>query len=222
VWNFVTYPTLNGAQASIMVGGKDWLVQEDWVNSGAGGCLQRLVSSVTVSPGSATIQPGNQLSLSAQVHDALGNAETGSTGLSWSSSNTNIATVSSAGLVTAVSGGQVTISATSDGVAGTAIITVPALMASIDGPGLVTQKGTYTWTAQVSNGLGGYTYQWSTYSYATHQTTQLGTSASQAMTVFQGDGDHDMTVVVRDPHGQVATATVHVTNCIGQGGSCGA
>ena len=40
-WNWgTTYTTANGGVANIKVGGKDFLVQQNWVNSGSGGCLQ--------------------------------------------------------------------------------------------------------------------------------------------------------------------------------------
>ena len=37
-----TYTTSNGGTANVSVGGKDWLVQMNWVNSGSGGCLNKL------------------------------------------------------------------------------------------------------------------------------------------------------------------------------------
>jgi hypothetical protein len=37
-----TYRTSNGGTANVSVGGRDWLVQMNWVNSGSGGCLNKL------------------------------------------------------------------------------------------------------------------------------------------------------------------------------------
>ena len=81
------------------------------------------VASVTVSPGTANVAVGATVSLSAVTEDADGNTLTGRT-VTWSSSNTSVATVSSSGLVTAVAEGDATITATSEGVSGTAMITV--------------------------------------------------------------------------------------------------
>ena len=40
-WTFgTTYTTSNGAKANMNIGGKDFLVQRNWVNAGSGGCLQ--------------------------------------------------------------------------------------------------------------------------------------------------------------------------------------
>jgi hypothetical protein len=42
-WNFgTTYTTANGATANVNIGGRDWLVQQNWVNSGNGGCALHL------------------------------------------------------------------------------------------------------------------------------------------------------------------------------------
>ncbi len=39
-WNFgATYTTPNGSTANMTIGGKDFLVQQNWVNAGSGGCL---------------------------------------------------------------------------------------------------------------------------------------------------------------------------------------
>jgi trimeric autotransporter adhesin len=81
------------------------------------------VASVSVSPASATLQVGGSAQLTATTSDANGNVLTGRV-IGWSSSNTSIATVSSSGLVTAVAGGSVSITAASEGQTASAAITV--------------------------------------------------------------------------------------------------
>ena len=92
------------------------------------------VSSVVVSPASATIQIGGTAQLAAVARDAAGNALTGRA-IGWSSGNEGVATVDQSGLVRAVSAGTVTITATSEGVSGTSSVTVtplpPAPVASV-------------------------------------------------------------------------------------------
>src|SRR2546422_163974 len=83
------------------------------------------VASVTVSPPSASIATGATVQLTATTKDAGGNVLTGRA-ISWGSSNTTGATVSGSGLVTGVSAGAVTITATSEGKNGTAAVTVAA------------------------------------------------------------------------------------------------
>ena len=81
------------------------------------------VAAVTVSPASATIAVGGTRQLSAVTKDSAGGTLTGRV-VTWSSSNTAVATVNSSGLVTGVAAGSATITATSEGKSGTAAITV--------------------------------------------------------------------------------------------------
>src|SRR5207244_240884 len=81
------------------------------------------VAAVTVSPSAANIAITGTVQLTATPRDANGNPLTGRA-ISWSSSNNNIATVNGSGLVTGVTAGSVTITATSEGQSGTASITV--------------------------------------------------------------------------------------------------
>lgn len=82
------------------------------------------VASVTVSPPSPTITVGTGIQLSATTFDALNNVLTGRT-ITWSSSNSSIASVNSSGLVVGlVVGGPVTITATSEGISGSSSVTI--------------------------------------------------------------------------------------------------
>ena len=83
----------------------------------------RPVSAVILSPGQVTIFPGQTLQLSAIVTDDRGQVLSGKP-VTYSSSNAQVASVSSAGLVTGISAGSVTITATSEGATGTASVTV--------------------------------------------------------------------------------------------------
>jgi trimeric autotransporter adhesin len=82
------------------------------------------VASVEVSPSAATIFVGGTQALSAVARDAGGNILTGRT-VSWSSNASGVASVNATtGVVTGVSAGPATITATVEGVNGTAAITV--------------------------------------------------------------------------------------------------
>ena len=83
------------------------------------------VASVSVSLAAGTVQAGQTTQATAVVRDAAGNALTGRT-VDWSSSNPAVASVSSAGVVTGLTAGTATITATSEGKNGTADITVSA------------------------------------------------------------------------------------------------
>lgn len=80
------------------------------------------VASVTISPSSATLQVGKTVQLAATPRDGSGKALSGRT-VTWSSSDITRATVVN-GLVLGVRAGTVTIRATSEGITGTATVTV--------------------------------------------------------------------------------------------------
>ncbi len=83
------------------------------------------VASVTVTPATATVGAGSTVQLSAQAKDANGTVIPGLT-VTWSTSNSAVATVDNSGLVTGVSAGSAQITATVGGVLGVADISVPA------------------------------------------------------------------------------------------------
>ncbi len=83
------------------------------------------VASVSVSPATASVAAGSTLQLTATPRDANGNAVSGRA-VSWQTSNSAVATVSATGLVKGVAVGSATITATSEGKNGTAVITVTA------------------------------------------------------------------------------------------------
>jgi hypothetical protein len=121
------------------------------------------VQTVSVSPATGSVRIGATLQFTATPRDANGGAFSGKT-ITWVSSAPTVATVSTSGVVTGVAKGSVTISATTDGVTGTAAVTVTErlLTVSVDGP-LVINTATlqfYTWTATASGGETPYSYRW--------------------------------------------------------------
>jgi uncharacterized protein YjdB len=92
------------------------------------------VASVSVAPATSSLTVGGSVQLSATTRDASGNTLTGRS-ITWSSSNTGVATVSSSGVATAVSAGSANIVASSEGQSGSAALTVtapaPAPVASV-------------------------------------------------------------------------------------------
>lgn len=61
-WTFGTTYTVNGAQANMMIGSMNYLIQQNWVNAGGGYCGLSYVGtpdfSLSVSPASQTVTPG--------------------------------------------------------------------------------------------------------------------------------------------------------------------
>jgi len=83
------------------------------------------VASVTVSPPSASVQVGQTAQLTATPKQASG-APLGGRVVTWSTSDSTVARVSTTGLVTGRAAGSATVTATSEGKTGTSAITVPA------------------------------------------------------------------------------------------------
>jgi parallel beta-helix repeat protein len=81
------------------------------------------VATVSVTPGAGIVETGKTLQLTATPRDASGNPLSGRT-VAWASSAEGVATVSSSGLVTGVSVGTVTITASSEGKTGSATVQV--------------------------------------------------------------------------------------------------
>jgi uncharacterized protein YjdB len=91
----------------------------------------RPVSLVRITPGSATVSVGSSIPLQAEALDASGAVVLGRP-VTWSSSDQTIAVVSATGVVAGLAAGSVTITATIDGRAGTAAISVaPQPVASV-------------------------------------------------------------------------------------------
>jgi uncharacterized protein YjdB len=83
------------------------------------------VASVSVSPTAPSLQVGATVQLSATTRDASNNVLTGRV-ITWSSANAGIASVSSSGLVSAISAGTAQVTVTSEGKSAIATITVTA------------------------------------------------------------------------------------------------
>jgi len=94
--------------------------------TGTTGASTAAIASVTLSPAGATVTVGNVQQLTATLKDAAGNVLLGRV-VTWTSSNTGVATVSGTGLVTGGAPGSATVTATSEGISGTAAVTVTAV-----------------------------------------------------------------------------------------------
>lgn len=107
------------------------------------------VATVSVSLARSVIAPGATTSASAVLRDAQGAALTGRA-VTWASSAPNVATVDAGGFITAIAPGTTSISATSEGKSGAAVLTVqlpPVASVTLSGSTRVKVGDTYTYTA---------------------------------------------------------------------------
>jgi len=84
------------------------------------------IASVTMTPANATVTVGSVQQVTATLKDAAGNVLLGRV-VTWTSSNTAVASVSGTGLVTGAAAGAATITAMSEGHSGTTAVTVSAV-----------------------------------------------------------------------------------------------
>lgn len=139
------------------------------------------VASVNVTSLATQVEIGATLQFTAAPKDAKGNALTGRV-VTWSSSAPTIASVDNAGIVSGVSAGVATITATSEGASGTAPITVvpvPVAAVIIDNRSPnVREGGTAQLTATVQDAIGraltGRTVTWSSATPAIATVSQAG------------------------------------------------
>lgn len=185
-----------------------------------------VVTTVTVTPGSASVAVGGTTPLQATVKDAGGNPMSGQT-VTWSSSSTATATVDANGNVTGVAAGPATITATSSGKSGTSSITVTAAAPVVTTVTVsptsasvavgVTTPLTATVNDQFGNAMTGQTVTWTT-SAATKATvnatgvvTGVAAGAATITATSSGKtGTSSITVTAATP--VVTTVTVAPTS----------
>ena len=186
------------------------------------------VASVTVTPATASLLTGQTAQLTATTKDANGNILSGRV-VTWSSSNTTVASVSSSGLVTGGAGGSATITATSEGQSGTATVTVtfvPVASVTVSPASASLQAGQTTQltaTPKDANGnpLSGRVVTWSSSNttVATVSGTGLVTAkAAGSATITATSEGQNGTSSITVTQAPVATVTVNPSSALVQPG----
>lgn len=184
-----------------------------------------VVASITVTPDAPRLLSLNEtVQLSATAADTSGNPLPG-TSFTWSSSNDAVASVTSAGLVTAIQNGTVKISAQADGAVGTAQVTVrqTAAIVTIDPPLDTITVGTTTrFSASVAD-AGGSPIP---YAQPTWQSTDTAIATITPTGTAQGKAQGSASIVARsgaaaDTALLVARALLHFASVSADGPTCG-
>jgi uncharacterized protein YjdB len=144
------------------------------------------VASVDVTPPSASVDEGKTVQLTATPKDANGTPLSGRA-ITWGSSNTSVATVSTSGLVTGVTAGSASITATTGGKSGTSAITV----VTPPPPGTCQTSSTAWLNTALSAHTGSLTVQFDATPHGTGLDAQTGLSAGAAA------ASTDLAVIVR-------------------------
>jgi alpha-tubulin suppressor-like RCC1 family protein len=168
------------------------------------------VRTVVVSASTTTIEVTESVQLSAEPQDNGGNALTGRV-VTWTSSDTSVATVDSTGLVESLQGGSATITAESEGVSGSLTIVVDNPPRSVEvtpNPASVDVGATIQLSATVrdlgGNDLTGYTPSWST------DDTAIATVDASGVVSGQSGGSTTINASVDDGTGTTVTGTASV------------
>ncbi len=118
----------SGLVTSVANGSASITVTSGSLSATASVTVSQVAASVALNSSTVTLDSlGATSQLTATVSDANGETISGAT-VAWASSDTDVATVSSAGLVTAVLSGTVTVTATSGSASTTALVTVASFL----------------------------------------------------------------------------------------------
>ncbi len=167
------------------------------------------VATVTVSLQQTTVVLGDGTTASAVLRDAGGSTLSGRT-ISWSSSNPAVANVSTSGVISSASVGTTTITATSEGIGGSATLTViPAPVASISvslaQPSL--QVGNATSATAVLRDANGAVLTDRSVAWSTSNTAVASVSAGGVVTALAGGTAN----IVATSEGKTGSALLTVT-----------
>ena len=168
--------------------------------------VQSLVS-IAVSPTNSTLPTGGFQQFTATGTYSNGGPQDITSQVTWTSTNTAVATVNAAGLVTAVSPGITAISATMNSVTGSTRLTVQAAPLSITTTSLASGFVNTAYAANLAANGGTTPYTWSITSGSLPNGLTLNTNTGAISGTPTGAGTFNFTVQVSDSSHPVQTAT---------------
>jgi hypothetical protein len=182
--------------------------------------VQQALTSITVSPSTATVADGTSKQFTATALDQFGHAMTTQPTFMWTVDSPAAGSISSSGLYVAPNTGHGTdtVRASAGGVSGPAAVTYaqpPNMISASANPSPVTGKTTQLMaTANDPNGVGGLIYAWALLSgpagvnFGSNNGTTNGNNVTAA---FTKAGSYTFQLTVTDSYGVSSTQTVSVT-----------
>ncbi len=180
---------------------------------GGGGGSSASVATVTISPSSINLVEGDVIQLTATTLDSAGN--TLSVPVTWSTGNSNVATIDATGLLTAVTNGSTSVTASAGGKQGGGSVSVASKVATITITGDATIRVAATSqliaTAYTSTGtVVAVTFTWAS------SNTAIATVSSTGLVTGVAAGTANITASVKNVTGTLAV-TVSTTGGGGGG-----
>ena len=167
------------------------------------------VASVSLTPTAGTLLVGQSLQLAASPRDSIGGTLSGRD-VTWSSSEASRATVSGTGLVTALSVGPVTISASSEGRTGTAtlsVLPVPVASVIVSAPSALVQIGQTLQLSAVTRDSAGGALNGRTIAWTSSDPTRASVSGSGVLTALTAGA----ATITASSEGRSGSVTVTIT-----------
>jgi uncharacterized protein YjdB len=208
-WSYVWTPSV-GPTATLRSRATDDSGNIETPSAGVTVNVSGLVS-ISVTPSTATVLPGATLQYTATGTFQGGTTQNISSSVTWTSSKTAVATVSSAGLATGVGTGTSTLTASSGSISGTATVTVPALTSISVSPSVpILPVNTTQQFAATGTYSGGGTQTITSQVAWTSGTTSVATISSGGLATAVSAGTSTITATMGSVSGNT-TLTVQAT-----------
>jgi hypothetical protein len=165
------------------------------------------LSSIAVTPANPTVPAGTTQQFTATGTYSDGSTQTLTSQVTWSSSNTAVASINASGLATAVAGGTSTIKATQGSVSGTTVLTVQPALLTITTTSLSNGTQNVAYTATLAANGGSPPLTWSLANGTSLPAGLTLSSAGQITGTPTGSGTTTFTVQVTDSAATPQTAT---------------
>lgn len=175
------------------------------------------VTSIAVTPASATLQMGSKQQLTATASYSDGKTQDVTTQVAWTSSSSAVGTIDASGQATAIGAGTTTIRASLGGATGTATLTVQVAPLAITTAALPGATSGAAYSASLAASGGTRPYTWSVSSGSLPAGLALSTTTGVISGTPSFDASYAFTVRVTDSSNPVVSASKGLTITVAPG-----